>query len=74
VANAKRRLARNKKRFAKVNCDPEHDLKMLKFFLGRYPQVRPSYPQVIYDVIKNTPRVLRRVVLILSVENDRLTE
>ena len=32
VANAKRRLARNQKRFAKVNCDPEQDSKLLKNF------------------------------------------
>jgi len=28
VANVKRRFARNKKRFAKVNCDPEQDSKL----------------------------------------------
>lgn len=32
VTNAKRRLARNQKRFAKVNCDPEQDLKLLKIW------------------------------------------
>ena len=42
VANAKRRLARNKKRFAKVNCDPEQDSKLLKFLPG--PR---SYPQAV---------------------------
>lgn len=57
VTNAKRRLARNKKRFAKVDHDPKQDLKLLEISTKKWSACRPQAVDNLYVACDFSHRV-----------------